>query len=158
MMHADPEDCVILGIQETKTAVSRVAGVADDVASDVRDNAEPTADAAADKIQAVAHESGQQIKRVADVASKQVQSVHFSHGLNDYRYMQKVLEHAAEDNPLVSIPCTDLQAEDVAKDAADNAPKVADQVSQAAHDTADTVEQQVSESNTWSHTLLCWAW
>ena len=52
--------------------MQRVAGVADDVASDVRDNAEPTADAAAEKIQAAAHEGGKQIKRVADVASKQV--------------------------------------------------------------------------------------
>lgn len=69
--------------------MSRVAGVADDVASDVRDNAEPTADAAADKIQAVAHESGQQIKRVADVASKQVQSVHLKNGLNDFRTYRK---------------------------------------------------------------------
>jgi hypothetical protein len=43
-----------------------------------------------------------------------------------------------------------LQAEDVAKDAADNAPKVADQVSQAAHGTADTVEQQVR-----LHLLMC---
>ena len=158
LMHADPEDCVFASIQETKTAVSRVAGVADDVASDVRDNAEPTADAAADKIQAVAHESGQQIKRVADVASKQVQSVHLKNGLKGLQNMQKVLEHAAEDTYTVSTPCTDLQAEDVAKDAADNAPKVADQVSQAAHDTADTVEQQVAESNTWSYTLLCRAW
>lgn len=59
-------------LQETKNAVSGVADVADDVAKDVRDNAEPTADAAAAKIEAGAHEAGQQVKRVADVASKQV--------------------------------------------------------------------------------------
>jgi hypothetical protein len=58
---------------------------------------------------------------------------------------------------MVFDPVHCLQAEDVAKDAADNAPKVADQVSQAAHDTADTVEQQVSKQAL-SHTLLFWAW
>lgn len=80
--------------------MSRVAGVADDVASDVRDNAEPTANAAADKNQAAAHESGQQIKRVADVASKQVQSVS-QQWAQRFRNMQKVFEHAAEDNHMV---------------------------------------------------------
>lgn len=51
--------------------MSQVADVVDDVAQDVRDNAKPTADVAAAKIEAAAREGGEQVKRVADVASKQ---------------------------------------------------------------------------------------
>lgn len=59
-------------LQETKQALSTAADVAEDIARDVRAKGEPAADAAAEKIEAAAHEGGQQVKRVADVASKQV--------------------------------------------------------------------------------------
>ncbi len=63
-----------MSAQASKDAVSGVADVADDVAGDVRANAEPAADGAAERIEAGAHAVGEETKRVADVASTQVRS------------------------------------------------------------------------------------